>query len=222
MTVKGIYAILLTFAILINDVASKRSLKNRFQLVKCSDTAAVSNSLQTYWHDTVCPGTWTNSQQKVCGGDTLDEGAFNVRVKLSAKDVMRVYIKGANKGNLYSVYFLPFGGNPCSEKVFVGEFTTDSNGDSTGKVRDCGAKGDPSNTPVCVNRFLGGRPTVADIGSLAKNGGTFLVYSRGPWANIDGTINTSDGTLSGTFNNPELWGGFSGQFDRIQFVTGLS
>ena len=73
-------------------------------------------------------------------------------------------------------------GNPCSEKVFVGEFTTDSNGDSTGKVRDCGAKGDPTNTPSCVNRVLGGRSTVADISSLAVNGGTFLVYSRGPWS----------------------------------------
>ena len=135
---------------------------------------------------------------------------------------MKVNIKGANVSNLYSVYFLPFGGNPCSEKVFVGEFTTDSNGDSTGKVRDCGAKGDPTNTPVCVNRFLGGRPTVADISSLAVNGGTFLVYSRGPWVNSDGTLKTSDGTVNGTFNNPELWGGITGQFDRIQFVTGLS
>ena len=160
------------------------------------------------------------AEQKVCGGDTLDKGTFTVQG--FSKEIMKVNIKGANVSNLYSVYFLPFGGNPCSEKVFVGEFTTESSGDSKGKLRDCGAKGDTTNTPSCVNRVLGGRSTVADISPLAVNGGTFLVYSRGPWIRSDGDLNTSDGTVNGIFNNPELWGGITGQFDRIQFVTGLS
>lgn len=162
------------------------------------------------------------ADQKVCGGDTLDNGTFTVRARPAlSKEVMRVNIEGANVFNLYTVYFLPFGGSPCTDKVFVGEFATDFEGKSSGNLRDCGGKGDATNTPNCVN---GARSpgTIADISSLAVNAGTFLVYSRGPWVRDDGSLNTSDGTTNGTFNNPELWGGNTGEFDRIQFVTGLS
>ena len=62
----------------------------------------------------------------------------------------------------------------------------------------------------------------------SEGAGQFLVYSRGPYGEDDedendkpDTLNTSDGTATGTFNNPTLWGGSAG-FDGVQFISGFA
>ena len=56
--------------------------------------------------------------------------------------------------------------------------------------------------------------------------GQFLLYSRGPWGDTDdgscypSTLNTDDGTDTGTLNNPVLWGG-AAFFDGVQFISGF-
>ncbi len=152
-------------------------------------------------------------------GDNLVNGLIyvNKRPRPSFHSV-RVKIQGTHAFNLYSVYFLPVGGDPVTDKDFIGEFMTDASGNANTLVRDCSS----THTPHCLMTRRGvNLNTVSGFSFSAA--GQFLLYSRGPVkrdSDNDGTMdqwNTSDGTATGTFNNPILWGG-SG-YDGVQFIT---
>ena len=181
--------------------------ETRAQLVRCTDTNFESGFYgQEY-------GPTYHGSTNVCGGDPLDLGGIGIHVNF-----VRVITSGANPFNLYAVYWLPIGGDPGADMVYVGSFLTDGNGDARTVLRDAA-------TP----RYLLSDAPVDFLALVGANegAGQFLVYSRGPYGSGDSdgdgrpdTLNTSDGTANGTFNNPVLWGGSTG-FDGVQFISGF-
>ena len=133
---------------------------------------------------------------------------------------LKVLVRGANPWNLYSVYYLPIGGEPVTDKVFIGEFLTNGNGGRSAWINDCTA----TLTPTCfLTSSFTTRVDMNTLGFTIPASGQFLVYSRGiSKLDTDGdgiyeTWKTSDNTASGTMNNPTLWGGTG--YDGVQFIS---
>ena len=140
---------------------------------------------------------------------------------------MKVWLSGANPWNLYSVYYLPIGADPCTEKVWIGEFYTNGVGRAKKKnVRACPStsgliKEDGDPTPLCLNGLPAyNSDPCALIPSLEA--GTFLYYSRGPVKDSSGDWNTIDKSMTTGLRNPTPWD-WDGldYFDRTQFLSGI-
>lgn len=162
------------------------------QLLKCTDT-----SFSTYY-TTIS-----------CGGDVLTIGGIGI----TPGKTVHVMVKGASQLNYYEVYYLPTGAS-TTLATKVGSFLTDCNGDADTMLRSLTKPSDLFGPPVQIDTVLGRK----------KQAGNFIVYSRGPYgSDSDGdckadTWNTSDGTMSGTFNNPAV----SLSSDVVQFISGFS
>jgi hypothetical protein len=150
--------------------------------------------------------------QTLCGGDPLTRGS----VTLNASHAIVLNLEGAHPFNLYEVYFVPFGGDPVTDRVHLGGVTTDCNGDVNRTVRLL-------NRPI--DSVAGVAPSFSRrVGPSAA--GAFFVYSRGPMGSIDNgacqpsVFNTTNGLATGSFANPTLWGGGSG-YDGLQFISGV-
>jgi len=179
----------------------------RQQLLRCDDTNLENGPYGQYY------GMDFYGTDEICGGDTLDKGAIGV----VANRFIRVRLDNANTDPfvLYEIYYVSIGDDPATDKIMVGNLMTDCNGDANGLLKDMSAPIDKfSASPVNIKTRVGD-----------QNAGFFFLYSRGPYGWTDDgscrptTLNTSDGTAGGTFNNPPLWGGGAG-FDLIQFVSG--
>jgi hypothetical protein len=150
--------------------------------------------------------------QTLCGGDPLTSGS----VTLNASHQVVLTLDAAQPFNLYEVYFVPFGGDPVTDRTHLGGVMTDCNGDVSRVVREL-------NRPLDV--VAGLAPSFSRrVGPSAA--GAFFVYSRGPMGWVDdGTcrpsvLNTVGGLATGAFANPTLWGGGAG-YDGLQFISGV-
>lgn len=178
----------------------------RQQLLRCADTGLEAGAYGDY-------GVTYHGTRAVCGGDTLDKG----KIGIVANRYVRVRLDNANTDPfvLYEIYFVPFGADPTTGKIMVGNLMTNCNGDANGLLKDMTTPRDKFRAhPVNIKLRVGDEAI-----------GAFFFYSRGPYGFVDDggcrptTLNTSDGTPDGTFNNPVLWEGGPG-FDRIQFISG--
>ncbi|GIX47812.1 MAG: hypothetical protein KatS3mg131_2023 [Candidatus Tectimicrobiota bacterium] len=181
----------------------------RQQLVPCSETHFEAGAYGQYY------GMMYHGTDAVCGGDPLDRGDIGI----VAGRFIRASLVGAQPFNLYEVYWVPVGGDPTTTRVKVGNLLTDCNGNARGLLRDIVRPADHRAAPPV--------DITARVGNMAA--GHFFVYSRGPWGwgsssscRIPDTLNTDDGTPTGTLVNPELWGGASGFFDGVQFLSGYA
>ena len=179
----------------------------RQQLLRCADTDLEAGAYGLHY------GVTYHGTEAVCGGDTLDKGSIGI----VANRFVRVRLDNANTDPfvLYEVYFVPFGADPTTGKTMVGHVMTNCNGDANGLLKDMTTPRDKFRAHPVNIKFRVGDEAI----------GAFFFYSRGPYGfGDDGgcrptTLNTSDGTIDGTFNNPVLWEGGAG-FDLIQFISG--
>lgn len=216
MSIKSTLLLLFTFMGTVQP-----ALVWKAQFAKCWDTFF---SYGIYGSAGSFLSTYHGPSGVACGGDPLTFGQFKV-IKSTSSGMppfaLKVTVRGANPWNLYSVYYLPIGGDPVSDKVFVGEFMTNRLGNASRYVKDCSA----TLTPACL---LSSSTTPADLSGIVSTypsaSGQFLVYSRGiSKKDNDGdgiyeTWKTSDSTATGTLNNPTLWGTGSG-YDGVQFLS---
>ncbi len=204
----AIHQIALAAALLMGlGTTASVSADTRQQLLLCNDTNLEDGAFGTQY------GMTYHGTTEVCGGDTLDRGSIGV----VANRFIRVRLDNANMDPfvLYEVYYVSIGDDPATDKTMVGHVLTDCNGDANGLLKDMTAP---------IHKFTHGPVNIRTrVGN--QNAGVFFLYSRGPYGFTDDgscrptTLNTSDGTPGGTFNNPSLWGGGAG-FDVIQFVSG--
>jgi|TARA_B100000959_G_C14903605_1_gene592006 hypothetical protein len=202
--------IAVTAALLLLGVSLTSKADTRQQLLRCDDTDLEAGAYgQIYGND-------YHGTDQVCGGDTLGKGDIAVR---GLNGRLRVRLRGANTDPfvMYEVYFVPIGADPTTDKVMVGNILTDCNGNANRFLKDITRPKDMFTQPPVKIKTR--------VGSSAA--GSFFFYSRGPWGHTDdgtcrpSTLNTNDGTATGTLNNPVLWGG-AALFDGIQFVSGYA
>lgn len=222
-----------TYSILIHPLTHTLLYVPLEKIVHCTDTNFGTGFHDWYFFDTICPRNVTDTSQtevpsEVCGGDSFKSGR---QIVYTSKGVcqMKVWLTGAESSNLYSVYYLPIGADPCNEKVWIGEFLTNAAGRAKKRnVRACPSSsgtpaedGDPQ--PFCLNAGVMSAynsDPCALIPSLEA--GTFLYYSRGPVKDSSGNWNTIDGTSTTGLRNPTPWD-WDGleYFDRTQFLSGI-
>ncbi len=179
-----------------------------YQVIPCDNTTFESGAYGLYWAP-----LYGHSAANLCGGDPFDTG--DLRINSAGEMIVR--LRGVHEFNMYEVYWVPLGEDPVSFRTYVGNLLTDCNGDVQAKLREI-------TTPA--ERLTG---TIVDIRTEVGtyDSGQFYFYSRGPWGDTDDgscyptNVNSSDGTDSGTLNNPVLWGGMS-FFDGVQFITGYA
>ena len=177
-------------------------------VLRCDDTAIEAGAYGLYWWP-----LWHAGAPAICGGDPLTRGA----VRSNAAHHLMVYLEDTHPFNLYEVYFVPTGADPVTDRTLLGQVMTDCDGDAAQLIR-------PLSRPIDL---AAAAPARFDALVGTQESGELWFYSRGPYGSVDNgacrpsVLNTSDGTASGTFNNPTLWGGMS-LFDGLQFLTGVS
>lgn len=179
------------------------------QLLRCEETEFERGAYGQYY------GNAYHGTDQVCGGDDLGSGG----VAINDDGTVHVTLESANHTPfvLYEVYWIPVGQDPVTHRVKVGNILTDCDGNADNTLRDIVTPDDAVHgAEVRIGQRLGQR----------KDSGNFYFYSRGPWgSNDDGTcapstLNTNDGTVLGSLNNPDLWGGETNPlFDGVQFIS---
>ena len=122
-----------------------------------------SGYFKTHFFDNVCEPVGNNAESNnLCGSDDLAWGKITVR-KSGKHRQLFASIAGVKPWHLYSIYYLPIGANPCSEKIFVGEVLSNYNGEVHKIIRNCGK----NPWPTCLNNW--GQGECVDPYKLEEN-----------------------------------------------------
>ena len=190
----------------LSPTGTANAQSNVQQLLRCNDTSIEAGFYGQHY------GVLRHGTDQICAGDPMREGQVAI---FGFAGKVEIKLKGVHANNLYEVYWLTLGADPA-DRIHLGGVLSDSNGEVNDRIKFLSSPSDAATRPDSQLKSLVGK----------REAGVFLLYSRGSYATATdsaGNItryNTSDGTSTGSFNNPQLWGGATNLFDGIQFVSG--
>ena len=190
----------------LSSAGTANAQSNVQQLLRCNDTNMEAGFYGQHY------GVDRHGTDQICAGDPMDKGQVAI---FGPNGKVEIKLKGVHANNLYEVYWLSIGADP-SDRIHLGAVMSNSAGEVNDRVKFLSSPADAATMPGSQLKTLVGQ----------REAGVFLLYSRGSYAtstDAAGNItryNTSDGTSTGSFNNPTLWGGATNLFDGIQFVSG--
>lgn len=206
---------IILLVLLATEVASTLPFKGEIR--RCSETGIESGYYNNVFFNETCPPE--TGDLTLCGDDPITSGKLYMLKDSKGARRLKVNINGAKASTLYSIYYLPIGANPCSEKVLMSEFLTNKSGGYVQRlVRNCGKNPWPS----CLNNWKSTTDAVDPYVELdGPEAGYFFFYSRGYSKELNSNNwKTVDGTAYGALENPPLWDK-KDRFEGIQFIVGI-